>query len=122
MAKGGFGESMCIQVRREGTLLGSRVASVSACREDALFEGILSGRIPNDGTLPVFSVVPIFSEEPNPPEASGDAGARNITGVELGLEADPPRRYCREVFAAQARGLINSLVKDGKLDASAKVE
>ncbi len=62
MVKGGFGSNgddrtrctnIQIEVRREGVLVGSRLASVAPCQEDALFESVLSGRVPNDGYVSV---------------------------------------------------------------------
>jgi proteasome lid subunit RPN8/RPN11 len=120
MVGDGSGTTIHIEVQRKGRLVGSRLASVAPCREDALFEGILSGRVPNDGTLPPLTVAPTWSGEPDPSPAPGAAPApevtgSKITGVELRLGDGPPRRYGRDVFAAQARALIASLVAEGKL-------
>ncbi len=143
MVKGGFGNhtgdrrgdhthdrsnnrtSMYIEVRSEGVLVGSRLASVAPCQEDALFEDVLSGRVPNDGRLPTFAVAPTWSGEPNPPAgpvAPGVSASREITGVELRSGAAPPRRYGKEVFTAQARALSDTLVAQGKLASEAVME
>lgn len=124
MSEGGFGHRMAmhIEVRREGVLVGSQPASVAPCEEDALFEGILSGRIANDGTLPSFAVAPTWSAEPNPPMAPGDAASATITGVELRAGDGTTRRYGKQVFASQASALIAALVAQGKLTAGAGVE
>lgn len=133
MVQGGFADrsAIHIEVRREGELAGSRIASTAPCEEDALFESILSGRVPNDGTLPSFAVAPTWSREPNPPKASEEPSAPQtpvpghtpeLTGVELRIGNAPMRRYGKQVFAAQARGLIDSLVTQGKIEDGTLVE
>ena len=133
MDKGGFGNrtaEIYLEVRREGVLVGTRLASVAPCQEDALFNGVLVGRIPNDGGARSYGVTPIWSGMPNPPEvppevppeAPGLAGAPSVTGVELRRDDAPSRRYGREIFASQARALTDSLVAEGKLAAGASVE
>ena len=128
MTEGGFGEragdgtSIYIEVRREGELLASRLASVAPCQEDALFGDILSGRVPNDGSLPSFALAASWSGAPNPPEATGDSVPRTITGVDLCCGDASSRHYGKQVFAAQARDLIDSLVAKGSLAAGTPVE
>ena len=124
MTQGGFGyrTAIHIEVRREGVIVGSRLASVAPCQEDALFGGILAGRVPNDGSLPSIALAPTWSEEPDPPMGSGMSHSAEITGVELRLAGAAPRHYGKPVFAAQARALIDALVAEGKLAVGAKVE
>jgi proteasome lid subunit RPN8/RPN11 len=124
MTQGGFGyrTAIHIEVRREGVIVGSRLASVAPCQEDALFGSILSGSVPNDGSLPSLAIAPTWSEEPDPPMGTGALQSAEITGVELRMVGSAPRRYGKQVFAAQARDLIETLILEGTLPLDAKVE
>ena len=124
MAKGGFGNrsSLHIEVRRDGAIVASELACVAPCQEDALFEGVVVGHVPNDGRLPSLAIAPSRSGRPDPPSAAGDTDDAEITGVELRLGDAPPHVYGKEVFAAQAQSLITGLVVAKKLAVGEDVE
>jgi proteasome lid subunit RPN8/RPN11 len=89
-----------IEVRREGVRLESAPASLAPCFEDALFRGVLEGRIPNDGRMPTFDVSPQWKDSQPP----------IVAGLSLLQEGVPAKSYDRQVFAAQAGDLIAGLV------------
>src|SRR5262245_12327343 len=101
---------MWIEVRRGGALVGERPVSAAACVEDALFYGVVAGRIANDGVAPRFAI-----------HAERDS-ASAVTALVLSHPDLPPRRYERAVFTAQAHHLIRALVAEGRLEAGTVVE
>lgn len=99
-----------IEVRSRGASVSAAPAGAAACVEDALFRDILEGRLANDGSVPAFEIAP------------DGARASDATGLVLRRAGAAPRRYPREVFAAQARHAIRELVAAGRLEAEAPVE
>ena len=99
MNPGGF--SFEIEVRSGGTLVGRTPASLAACYEDVLFQEIVAGRHPNDGTLPAFDVSPVWDEDPPA-----------VRAIAFGTT----RRYEKDVFASGALRCITNLVKTGAID------
>jgi hypothetical protein len=97
--------------RRDGALAGAVDASVSMCVEDALFRAVQAGQLPNDGRMPALCLTPTWHEARRPA----------VTGLAVTLDGGRPRRYDREVFGSQARGLIQRLVRGGKVAAGEEV-
>ena len=106
---GGF--DFQIEVLRGGGLVGKQPASLAACLEDALFKRIVSGRHPNDGSLPPCRWTPVWKESPPA-----------VRAIELQLGDGPSDRYEASVFESQATGCIANLVKRGVVEALADVE
>jgi proteasome lid subunit RPN8/RPN11 len=88
-----------VEVRWNGELVGSEPASLGVLREDALFRGILEGRIENNGQLPSFAVAPIW----------GGPEQRCVTGLTLSLDGAPAGRYSSEALASQAHSYLAAL-------------
>jgi proteasome lid subunit RPN8/RPN11 len=103
---------LAIEVRRGRLLLGSAPVSLGFLREDILFDGILSGRLPNDGAAPEFVITPHWSDG-DPP---------TIASLSLSTEGAPGATYDRTVYAPQARSLIRQLLRDGVLRDGESVE
>ncbi|MFQ5667697.1 MAG: hypothetical protein ACE5I7_14890 [Candidatus Binatia bacterium] len=101
-----------VEVRRGGQLLGAAVASLAPCVEDALFRGVLNGGLPNDGTVPAFTVAPVWAA-PGPPA---------VAGVTLAHAGEPAGEYGLGPFAAKARAIIQDLLRRKVLKVGAHVE
>ena len=89
-----------VVVRRAGVVLGATPASVAPCVEDARVRGVLAGRIPNDGSLPSFTVAPVWAR----------AGPPAVAGLTLACAGEPVGTYGLGVFVAKARALIRDLL------------
>ena len=100
-----------IEVLHGGGLVGKQPASLAACLEDALFRQIVSGRHPNDGSVPSCRWAPVWKESPPV-----------VRAVELHLGDGPIEHYDVSVFASQASGCIASIVKQGVVEALADLE
>ncbi len=94
-----------IVVSRDGAPVGSEPVSLGPCTEDALFLGILEGRLPNDGSLPRFGVLPRWKDE--------EQGT--VAALELSCDGAPARSYERSVFTPQAEVLIAALLAENRL-------
>lgn len=94
-----------VVVSRDGEPVGSGLVSLGPCIEDALFHGVLSGGIPNDGTVPPFEILPRWKNEQD----------RSIEALALSFEGIPVRSYERRMFEAQARGVITALLVEKRL-------
>jgi hypothetical protein len=105
--------TFAIEVRRaDGSLAGVvSDASLSCCVDDAWFRGVQAGQLPNGGRLPALRVVPTWHDGQRPA----------ITGLSVSLGGDAARHYAREVFATEARALIQRLVGEGRLEEGEKV-
>ena len=108
----GEGFDFTLEVRRGGALLECAPASLSVCFEDVLFQGVLEGRLPNDGRMPEFSVAPRWK----------DSASSTVTGLDVSYEDTPLGSYEREVFAPQARALITELVRKKRLEQGDSVD
>ncbi len=105
----GDGFDFEVEVTRAGALVGSHPASAAACLEDALFRSVVAGRVPNDGRLPPFALIPEWGGDPP-----------SVTGLSLSLGDDPPERYGKGVFAPQASALVRATAKAGADAAAAQ--
>ncbi|MEE9606197.1 MAG: hypothetical protein V3U03_00550 [Myxococcota bacterium] len=105
--------TFAIEVRRaDGALAGTADASVSMCVEDALFRGVQAGHLANDGQLPALRLTPTWHEAQRP----------SVAALSLRLEGVPTRHYDREVFAVQARALVQRLLREKKISDGEKVQ
>jgi len=72
---------------------------------------VQTGQLANDGELPALRVAPMWHDTQRPV----------VTGVSLTLGDSPPRHYSREVFFAEAHGLIARLRKEERIATAEKV-
>jgi proteasome lid subunit RPN8/RPN11 len=104
--------SFTVEVRRAGALLAAASASAVACAEDAYFKAVVAGRLPNDGTLPVFTGVPVWAE----------TGPPTVAGLTLVAAGTPAATYGLEVFVPKVRALIRNLLARKVLQVDDRVE
>lgn len=97
-----------VEVGRTGVRLGAAAAGIAACVEDAYFNAVLLGHLPNAGAIPDLIVSPTWAE----------GGPPHLAGLTLsdgnGLQA----HYGLEVFAARARALIGDLLRERVVEAN----
>lgn len=101
-----------VEVWRGQELVAEEAANLSSCSEDAIFRGVVEGRLPNTGAVPVFELAPRFR----------DAGRGIADGLALHSGDAPAGCYTREVFAPQARFLIAELLASGALASGDPIE
>lgn len=107
----GDGFVFTVGVRRQGALLRTAPASVTSCIEDSLWQGVLTGAVPN-GPLPAPTVEPVWA-------ASGDPAVR---GVRVTMPGGPAWTYDTRVFEHRAHALIRELVLSKEIGANDDVE
>jgi hypothetical protein len=110
VAESSFGYA--IEVTRDGVVVGAVPASLAVCLEDALFGAVISGRIPNDGSVPPYTLTPKWESE-NP---------RSVATLELRFGDAPAVQYDARVVAPQARAGIAALLQAGVLEKQDQVE
>jgi len=91
---------LVIEVKREGAFIDAVPVSLVACVEDALFRGVLAGRIQNDGSLPELEI----RVHPDPSQPA----RADLTFLHKGV---PVGCYDEATFEPQASAFIRSLVE-----------
>ena len=98
-------QELWIEVWRGAERVAEERASLAACTEDAVFRGILAGRLENDGRVPAFDVRVQL----------GSPGRGTVEAFSLCARRASAGRYDRSVFASQAHVLISEQLADGRL-------
>jgi proteasome lid subunit RPN8/RPN11 len=88
-----------LQVSRGGERIASEPAALGPCTEDALFRGVVSGRLANDGRAPDYEVEPRFR----------DPGRGTVDSFLLREGPMPAGRYDSAVFRPQIHALLAEL-------------
>lgn len=104
--------SLTVEVLRDGALLGSVVASVTPCVEDAHFRAVVAGELPNDGNFPPITVSPIWHE----------SGAPRVAGVSFSRAGEPAGTYTNRIFVPWAKAIVAELLREKRLENSDGVE
>jgi len=104
--------SFRVEVRRDHIVVGETAASIAACIEDTWFRNVLSGRLPNDGTVPSFEAIPLWAE----------AGAPAVAGLTIRCAGAPACAYGLDVFTHTARDLIRRLLVEKRIDTRDQIE
>src|SRR5262245_57533771 len=96
-----------VEILREDQVLAAVPASLRTCVEDARFQAVVTGAVPNDGAQLSLEVEPVWDS----------SGPPVLAAVRLRRADAPPALYTREVFTPWARTAIVELLRGERVAA-----